>query len=88
MQRDELKRILMELVEEETGEPCPELDDSTDLRQGLHLDSLDMVGVIFRIESRLQVEVDSEQLGQLVTVGDLLNLLQQKVASSLGLRAA
>ena len=81
MDRNELGRVLIQMVEAETGEKCPEIDDSTDLRTGLNLDSLDMVSLVFRMESRLKVNIQSEELGQLANVGDLLDLLQVKLAS-------
>jgi acyl carrier protein len=80
MDRNELGNILMELVEKETGEKCPPLDDTAPLRTGLNLDSLDMVSLVFRIEHRLAVKIESEELGRLVTVGNLLDLLQGKLA--------
>lgn len=79
MDRNELGKVLMELVELETGEKCPDLDDSADLRHGLNLDSLDMVSLVFRIETRLGLKIESEELGQLVTVGHLLHLLEGKL---------
>ena len=82
MDRNELGKVLRELVEQETGETCPALDDSTDLRTGLNLDSLDMVSLVFRIENRLGVEIKSEELGQLVKAGDLLDLLAGKLADA------
>jgi acyl carrier protein len=88
MDRNELGKVLMELVEQETGEKCPDLDDSTDLRTGLNLDSLDMVSLVFRMENRLRVEIKSEELGGLVTAGDLLDLLASKVASTAVRQAA
>lgn len=82
MDRNELGRVLMELVELETGEKCPDLVDSADLRQGLNLDSLDMVSLVYRMETRLNVKIQSEELGQLATVGDLLDLLERKLAGA------
>lgn len=88
MERKELGEVLKELVEAETGEPCPDLDDSTDLRHGLNLDSLDMVTLVFRMENRLGVEIKGEELGQLANVGDLLNLLEAKLAGAAVRKAA
>jgi acyl carrier protein len=80
MDRKELGVVLGELVEAETGEKCPKMDDSTDLRHGLNLDSLDMVTLVFRIENRLGIEIKGEELGGLANVGDLLDLLEEKLA--------
>ncbi len=88
MERHELSEVLRELVELETGETCPDLDDATDLRHGLNLDSLDMVTLVFRIENRLRIEIKGEELGQLANVGDFLDLLQAKLASAAARKAA
>jgi acyl carrier protein len=81
MDRQELSQILLELLEEETGEKFPGLNDSTNLREGLNLDSLDMVSLVLHTEVRLDIQIDSSQLNDVVTVGDLLDLLQSKLSS-------
>jgi acyl carrier protein len=80
MQRKELASILLELLEDETGETYPDLDESADLRKGLNLDSLDMVSLILHVENRLKIEIDTEELNRAVTVGDLLDLLERNLA--------
>jgi acyl carrier protein len=82
MDRKELASTLLELLEEETGETYPELDDATTLRDGLHLDSVDMVSLVLHVETRLNLPIDSAELQHVVTVGDLLNLLERKQATS------
>lgn len=79
MQREELSRILLEMVERETGEKCPDVDETTDLRLGLKLDSLDMMSLILQAERQLQIEIPTEDLADVKTVGDLLDVLQQKL---------
>ena len=64
----------------------PGLDDETNLRDGLHLDSLDMVSLVLQIEVRLQVHIDSSELDGVTKVGDLLNLLQTKLAGASDMR--
>ena len=88
MDRKELSQILLELLEEETGEKYPGLDDATNLRDGLNLDSLDMVSLVLHTEVRLDIQIDSSQLNDVVTVGDLLDLLQGKLQSQGGRQAA
>jgi acyl carrier protein len=88
MNRKELAQVLLELLEEETGETYPELDDTTSLRDGLHLDSLDMVSLILHTEVRLHVQIDSSRLSEVTTVGQLLDLLQEQLAAQSGREAA
>ena len=78
----------MELLEEETGETYPALEDSTTLRDGLHLDSVDMVSLVLHVEMRLQIPIDSSELHGVTTVGNLLDLLEKKLASKDVRRAA
>ena len=88
MERTELGKFLLELVEQETGEKYSNLDDTTDLRQNLSLDSLDMVSLVLRIESGLKIEIESDELNKVVTVGNLLDLLQTKLEGRSGRQAA
>ena len=84
MDRKELSAIVLELLEKETGESYPTLDDSTSLREGLNLDSLDMAGLVLHIESHFGIQVETELLEKVSTVGDLLDVLQQKIAAKDG----
>lgn len=88
MDRQELANTLLELLEEETGETYPALEDSTTLRDGLHLDSVDMVSLVLHVEMRLQIPIDSSELHGVTTVGNLLDLLEKKLASKDARRAA
>jgi len=81
MDRKELSAIVLELLEKETGESYPALDDSTNLREGLNLDSLDMAGLVLHIESRFGIQIETELLEGIATVGDLLTMLQAKIAT-------
>lgn len=79
MDRIELSKMLLDLVEEETGETFADVAEDTDLRSGLRLDSLDMVSLILKTEVRLGIKIDSSELNGVSTVGHMLDLLQYKV---------
>jgi len=79
MERTDLGKILLKMVEQETGEKYPGLDEAANLRQNLSLDSLDMVSLVLRIEHELKIDIESDELNETATVGDLLNLLQRKL---------
>lgn len=81
MDREELIDILKEMVEAETGDPCPELDPNAELRSGLNLDSMDLIGLVFRIENRFKIQIPNSQFGEVTTVSSLLDLLQKKIAA-------
>lgn len=88
MNRHELSATVLELLEKETGESYPALVDSTSLRDELNLDSLDMAGLVLHIESHFGIQVETELLETVATVGDLLDVLQKKIAAKAGKQAA
>ncbi|MGB8853515.1 MAG: acyl carrier protein [Pirellulales bacterium] len=81
MNRSELSAIVLELLEKETGESYPGLEDNTSLRQGLNLDSLDMAGLVLHIESRFGIQIETDLLENIKTVGNLLDVLEKKIAA-------
>lgn len=81
MDRDELRQILAELLEETTGEHRDEVAEDEPLQEGLGLDSVDIFSLIVEIQNKLRVKIASEELMDVVTVGDLLNVLQAKLAA-------
>ncbi|MFM7077478.1 MAG: acyl carrier protein [Planctomycetaceae bacterium] len=88
MDRSKLSATVLELLEKETGETYPHLDDSTTLREGLNLDSLDMAGLVLHIESHFGIQIETELLDDVRSVGDLLDLLESKVAAKTVRKAA
>jgi len=79
--RDDLRATLSHLLEEEMGEPYPDLDDGRDLREGLGLDSVDVVGLVMRVEREFHVRLSMEELQDVKSVGAMLDLLQAKLAA-------
>jgi acyl carrier protein len=79
--REALRSTLLGLLEEEMGEPFPALADDQDLRESLGLDSVDVVGLVMRIEREFRVRLSQEELTAVKRVGDLLDLMEVKVAA-------
>ena len=77
--RETLRTTLLGLLEEEMGESFPRLADDQDLRESLGLDSVDVVGLVMRIERELRVRLTMEELAAVRTVGDLLDLMESKL---------
>ena len=88
MDRQELTAIVLDLLEKETGETYEQLEDATSLRDGLNLDSLDMAGLVLHIESHFGIQIETELLEKIATVGDLLTMLEGKIAAKSGRKAA
>ena len=88
MERTQLSAVVLELLEKETGENYPSVEESTTLREGLNLDSLDMAGLVLHIESHFGIQIESELLDGIHSVGDLLNVLETKIAAKSVRKAA
>lgn len=88
MQRTELAAMLLELLEQETGEEYPHLTDRTDFRDELKLDSVDMVSLLLHIETRLGICVQSQELASIAKVGDLLDLIERKLTTASQIKRA
>jgi acyl carrier protein len=79
--RETLRAKLLSLLEEEMGEPYPSLSDDQDLRESLGLDSVDVVGLVMRIEREFRIRLAPEELAATRRVGDLLELMEAKLAA-------
>jgi acyl carrier protein len=79
--RTEIRQILVELLEADTGEKFPDLADSKKLREELGLDSVDVVSIVSQIERRFRIRLTHQELEKLATVGDVLTLLESKLAN-------
>jgi acyl carrier protein len=77
--RDAIRGTLIELMEADTGEIYTNIDDSKNLRTELGLDSVDVVSVVSQVERRFRIRLSQQDLQKLVTVGDVLDLLQKKL---------
>ena len=88
MNRQELSAVVLKLLEKETGETYPNLEEKTTLREGLNLDSLDMAGLVLQIEGHFQVRIETELLESITTVGTMLDVLEEKLAAEEGRKAA
>ena len=81
MDRQQLRETLLDILEQETWERPAKLGDHVKIRDGLKLDSVDLLSVMLRVETQLQISLDSRDLEKLVTVGDLLDAIQSKLAA-------
>jgi acyl carrier protein len=78
-ERAEIRKTLIDMLENDTGENFPNLNDSASLREHLGLDSVDVVSIVAQVERHFRIRLTHQELEHLVTVGDLLNLLESKV---------
>ena len=80
--RAAIRRTLVELIEADTGQQFPNLDDSANLRENLGLDSVDVVSIVSQIERRYRIRLSQQELEKLVTVNDMLCLLEMKLKAA------
>jgi acyl carrier protein len=77
-----IRSTLIELLEADTGEKHADLRDEDNLREGLGLDSVDVVSIVSQVERRFHIRLTHEELEKLATVADVLNLLEQKLSQT------
>jgi acyl carrier protein len=75
-----IRSTLIELLEADTGEKYADLDEGANLREGLGLDSVDVVSIVSQVERRFHIRLTHQELETLATVADVLNLLETKLA--------
>ena len=78
MDRTALRQTRGERVEDGVVEKVGHLAYDQDLREGLKLDSVDLVTLVIEIQSKFAIQIPSEELNKLVRVGDVLDLIQAK----------
>jgi acyl carrier protein len=88
MDRQELRATLLDVLEQETWERPAELADHIKIREGLKLDSVDLLSVMLRVETQLGISLNSRDFEKVVTVGDLLDVIQAKLAAGPARKAA
>lgn len=79
MDRKFIRNTIVEILQADTGESYSDLQDTDNLREGLGLDSVDVVSVVSQIERKFHIRLSHQELEKLVTVGDVLDLLHGKL---------
>ena len=79
--RASIRLTLIELLEADTGEKHENLVEDASLREGLGLDSVDVVSLVSQVERRFHIRMSQEELEKLSTVGSLLDLMEAKFAA-------
>ena len=78
--REQIRNSLIEIIESDMGENYDHVTDDMTLREQLGLDSVDVVSIVSQVERRFRIRLTHEELEGLLTVGDVLTLLQQKLS--------
>ena len=67
-----------EVIEEKLNAEGVEITEETSFKDDLNADSLDLFELVMALEDEFSIEIPSEDLEQLNTVGDVLNYLKSK----------
>ena len=60
--RQTIKQTLVEIMEADTGETYSNLDEASNLRTDLGLDSVDVVSVVSQVERRFRLRLSQQDL--------------------------
>ena len=86
--RTTIRKTLIDLMEADTGETYANIDDANNLRTDLNLDSVDVVSIVSQVERHFRIRLSQQDLEKLVTLGDVLDLLEAKLKEAASAKAA
>ena len=66
------------VIEEKLNADGEDITESTSFKDDLNADSLDLFELVMALEDEFGIEIPSEDLEKLETVGDVLEYLQDK----------
>lgn len=69
---------LKEIIEEKLNAEGTQITESTSFKDDLEADSLDLFELVMALEDEFDVEIPSEDLEKLNTVGDVMEYLSDK----------
>ncbi|MFG6358826.1 MAG: acyl carrier protein [Acetatifactor sp.] len=67
-----------EIIEEKLNADGMDISESTSFKDDLNADSLDLFEMVMALEDEFGIEIPSEDLEQLLTVGDVLEYMKNK----------
>ncbi len=72
----DIKKVVSEILSKRVDVSSLKEEDKL---TALGLDSLDLVEVMLEIEDQLHIEFDSNEIGEVSTLGDVLKLIETKL---------
>ena len=79
MEVNEVFEKVKTLFEEELGIDSEKINMDAKLEEDLEIDSLGIVDVVMAFEDEFEIEIDDEELTDVGTVGQAVNLLHSKL---------
>ena len=77
---EELKSLMGEYMRDEDKIKLTTITDETDLFNDLNMDSIDMVDVVIKVENKYGIQIKSETISKLNTVGKCIDVTQERLA--------
>lgn len=71
---EKMKAIIAEQLDVEESQ----VEEATNFKDDLGVDSLDLYELVMRLEEEYDIEIPTEDLEKLLTVGDVMNYLKDK----------
>ena len=71
-----IKKILVDTASVDAAKVTKEAS----LKEDLGIDSLDSVEMVLELENQFDIQIEDEEVANLVTVGDVMNLISEKTA--------
>ena len=69
---------IKEMVAEQLNVDAPEITEATSFKDDLGADSLDLFELVMALEEEYEIEIPSEELENLTTVGSVADYLKSK----------
>ena len=80
MSRDEIKDVILEIIEDIDEEAdLASLDANAPLRDQLDLDSMDLLDIVMELRKRYKLQIPEEEYPQLATLASCVNYLEPRL---------
>lgn len=80
MTRDEIKDVLLEIIEDiDEDAEFDDLDAEKPLRDQLDLDSMDFLDIVMELRKRYKLQIPEEEYPELATLTSCVNYLEPKL---------
>lgn len=66
---------IKEMLEENLGEDTTAITEDSSFKEDLGIDSLDLFELVMDLETKYNIEIPTEDLEQLSTIGDVINYI-------------
>ncbi|MCR4254229.1 phosphopantetheine-binding protein [Streptococcus uberis] len=80
MTREDLLKRLEEIIKVQDPEKALLISEKTSLKDDLGVDSIELMEFVINVEDAFSISIPDEDVETLMTIGDLIDYLQKKLA--------